>query len=114
MDHYGLFPGLHVFPDEAHKPAIEQSQMFFLDSRCLPIQCVRALRDALVRPGGEVEMGKLAPFAFLLVFTHLLHCKLPGEVLLGLGQWTSLIINTTTIILISGVAVVSQVYRFKT
>ena len=28
--------------------------------------------------------------------------------------WTSLIINTTTIILISGVAVVSQVYRFKT
>ena len=88
--------------------------MFFLDSRFLPIQCVRALRDALVRPGGEVEMGKLAPFAFLLVFTHLLHCKLPGEVLLGLGQWTSLIINTTTIILISGVAVVSQVYHFKT
>ena len=114
MDHYGLFPGLQVFPDEAHKPAIEQSQMFFLDSRCLPIQCVRALRDALVRPGGEVEMGKLAPLTFLLIFTNLLHCKLPGEVLLGLGQWTSLIINTTTIILISGVAVVSQVYRFKT
>ena len=111
VDHYGLFPGLHVFPDEAHKPAIEQSQMFFLDSRFLPIQCVRALRDALVRPGGEVEMGKLAPFAFLLVFTHLLHCKLPGEVLLGLGHpssSTQLQSSSSVVLLLSVKFIVSR------
>ena len=111
VDHYGLFPGLHVFPDEAHKPAIEQSQMFFLDSRCLPIQCVRALRDALVRPGGEVEMGKLAPLTFLFVFTHLLHCKLPGEVLLGLGHpssSTQLQSSSSVVLLLSVKFIVSR------
>ena len=76
MNHSWLSLRFYILPKQPNKPLNDHNQS--LDAHWLsPNQCVRKLWNALVRPVGEMKLGKKTLTSFPII--HLLNPKLPKK-----------------------------------